>query len=81
MKLGDRVKDTLTGFEGILVGKTEWLYGCIRVSIEPTELKDGKRIEPDWFDEQRVVRVKKSKPSISADSVATTGGPQKDPRR
>jgi len=82
MKLGARVKDNLTGFEGVMTGKTEWLYGCVRIGIEPTELdKDGKPQETMWFDEQRVEIVKPKKVKISASSRATSGGPKPDPRR
>jgi len=40
--LGDRVKDSITGATGIAVARCEWLHGCIRVSVQPEELKDGK---------------------------------------
>jgi hypothetical protein len=79
IKLGSRVRDTLTGFEGIATGRTEYLYGCIRILIEPAELKDGKPVEALWFDDQRVAVIVEDGPKVSADSVATAGGPQNDP--
>lgn len=64
IKLGDRVKDLVTGFEGIVIGRTEWLYGCTTLGVKSSELKDGKPIESLWFDEQ------------SLDALATEpGGP------
>lgn len=55
IKLGSRVKDIYTGFEGLMTAHTEWLYGCARITIEPTELdKDGKIKDDRVFDEQRV---------------------------
>jgi len=42
---GSRVRDTVTGFEGIATGRTVWMNGCVRISIEPTELKDGKPMD------------------------------------
>lgn len=54
VKLGDKVKDAITGFTGIVVSRTEFLYGCVRCAVQPTELKDGKCIEPEYFDEQRL---------------------------
>ena len=33
--LGDEVKDTITGFKGIVVARTEWLNGCARVTVQP----------------------------------------------
>ena len=80
IKLGSRVRDSITGFEGMAVGRTEWLYGCTRIGVECTELKDGKPVEMQWFDEQRLVVIKQEKPYVSPDSSAKTGGPQSDPR-
>lgn len=81
VKLGSRVKDSFTGFSGIATGRTDWLFGCSRICIEPTELKDGKPIESVWVDEQRVVVIDEQTVEISADSSAVSGGPQNDPRR
>ena len=81
IQLGTRVRDNLTGFEGIAVGRTEWQYGCTRIGIEPTELRDGKPIDVQWFDEQRVEAVgEKAKAEPSA-ARPPLGGPQSDPAR
>lgn len=79
VKLGSNVKDTLTGFSGMATGRSEWLYGCTRIYIEPAEMREGKPIEGQWFDEQRVEVIKEQGPVVSADSDAKTGGPQHDP--
>ena len=79
--LGSVVRDSITGFSGIAVARTEWLYGCSRIGVEPAELRDGKPIETQWFDEQRVVVVEARLPAVSPDSSATSGGPQRDPSR
>ncbi len=70
VKLGDKVKDSITGFEGVAVSRTEYLYGCVRVGVEGST-KPG---ESFWFDEQR----------LSTASIATSGGnmpnpPSRDP--
>ena len=57
IKLGKRVKDTITGFEGIVVGRTEWLYGCVRVSVQPQTLHEGKPVEYQIFDEPQLVEI------------------------
>lgn len=50
--LGDRVKDPITGFAGIVTAVTTWLHGCIRITIEPEKLdKDGKPQEGRAFDQ------------------------------
>ena len=66
VRLGNRAKDSITGFEGIVTARSEYLYGCVRVLIEPRSLTgEGKPIEGAWFDEQR----------ISLESEAKIGGP------
>ena len=65
IKLGDKVKDSITGFEGIAVSRTEYLFGCVRIGVEAKKRKDdGEAIEA-WFDEQRLTKKSKAK----------TGGP------
>ncbi len=82
VKLGNKARDTMTGFEGIVVAITKWLYGCNRICVEPTKLdKDGNPSEGRWFDEQRIEVVRPTKPKVSKDNTAKTGGPQRDPSR
>ena len=57
VKLGSRVKDTITGFVGVAVARSEWMYGCNRIVVESQELKDGKTIDGQWFDEQRIETI------------------------
>lgn len=57
--LGDRVKDTVTGLQGIVVCVTTWLHGCIRYGVQPEEVtKEGKAAEPMYFDQTQVKLVK-----------------------
>lgn len=84
IKLGDEVKDSYTGFKGIAVARTDWLYGCARIGIKPSKLdKDGKTFDIDWFDEPQVELVKSRKPkqAKAAPKTSKPGGPQRDPRR
>lgn len=55
IKLGTTVRDVITGFEGVVTGRAEYLTGCAQVQVVPRVLdKDGKRRDSEWFDEQRV---------------------------
>lgn len=82
VELGNEVKDIMTGFSGIAVARTDWLFGCSRILIEPTKLNKGNPIEAVWYDEQRVQVVKKTRPKVVKQKIkATSGGPQKDPVR
>lgn len=64
VRLGTKVKDSITGFEGIAVQRIEYLYGCVRIGVEPLVDKDGKAAECCYFDEQR----------LDPTSAAVTGG-------
>lgn len=79
VQLGSKVRDSLTGFSGTAVSRTEFLYGCVRVGVEPDALHDGKPIDPHWFDEQRLVLVEELEPQVSPLSSATAGGPGATP--
>jgi hypothetical protein len=83
IELGSQVKDTITSYKGIVVGRCEWLHGCTRVIVESEDLKDGKPIDPQWFDEQRVEVLKgpsaKIKKTIEQKDVPP-GGPMPDPK-
>lgn len=62
INLGDKVKDTVTGFSGIAIGRTIWLHGCSRIIVQPEGLtKDGKTFETQAFDEPQLVTLKSSK--------------------
>jgi len=61
IKLLQRVKDTLTGYEGVVVARTEWAYGCVRLSVQGDLDKDGKVPEPAVFDEPQLKVIKKTK--------------------
>ena len=41
IKLGVRARCSVTGFEGILTAKVEYLNGCIQYAIKPRWSKDG----------------------------------------
>lgn len=57
INVGDVVRDTVTGFEGIAVAITKWLHGCMRITVQPQKLHDGKPIEPQTFDAPQLVLV------------------------
>ena len=57
IKLGDKVKDTITQFAGTVVAITTYLHGNTRIGIQSSELKDGVPTDLAWFDESRFVVV------------------------
>ncbi len=55
LPLGRLAKDTISGFEGIIESRTEWLNGCFRVGLAPNHLDtDGKMLDSRAFDAEQV---------------------------
>lgn len=54
IKLGSRVKDKITGFEGIAIASVTYLTGCEQIGITPPLDKDGKLVETQYFDITRL---------------------------
>ncbi|MDG6938500.1 MAG: hypothetical protein JRN42_08210 [Nitrososphaerota archaeon] len=73
--LGQEVRDTITGFSGVVTSVTHWLNGCVRVGVQPRELKDGKPIDAEVFDEEQLEAVKKS---ATEKAGRRSGGPCPD---
>lgn len=76
-ELGSIAKDKVTGYKGMIIARTEWLYGCRRYQIQSAELDKGKPVDPIGLDEEAVEIIKAAKPA----KVADTGGPQPEPQR
>lgn len=57
IKNGDKVRDTISGFEGIVTGITSWLNGCDTAGVKPQKLHEGKPIENQWFDIMRLQKI------------------------
>jgi hypothetical protein len=59
LALGDRVKDRISGFEGIITARSEYLFSGPRVYVEPCLPGDDSKLLPgEWFDIARVEAVK-----------------------
>ena len=70
IKLGSFVIDGVSGFAGTVIGKAEYLYGCVQILVQPKSLQEnGQPTESRWMDEQRFT----TKPEAKA------GGPQNSP--
>lgn len=74
--LGSKVKDRITGVEGIVVGRTEWLNGCVRIIIQPQELKDGRPVDPCTIDEPDLIVLEG--PPAAGQPVEDKHGPRPD---
>lgn len=76
INLGQKAKDKITGFEGIITGRAEYLYGCTQFCIVPLA-KDGKICDSQWFDEGRI-QVIGSGILPEEVQVEKPGGPNRD---
>lgn len=74
---GDEVKDEITSMKGVVIAETYWLNGCVRLIVQPRELKDGKPVEAQTFDIEQLILIKKAKPVAKS----PTGGPHDAPVR
>jgi len=79
IQCGDLAKDGITGYEGIVVARTEWLNKCVRITIQAKEMKDGKPVENQTFDEEQVVLIRSR--AFTQTKSKQTGGPTPAPSR
>lgn len=55
--LGEELKDKVTGFTGVVMGRTEYFTGCVHYGLASQNLTDGKPLDWQWFDEKLLERV------------------------
>ena len=48
--LGAKARDMVTGFEGIITGRCEYLNGCTQFCVSPPLDDDGKIVKGIWLD-------------------------------
>ncbi len=76
IRMGDSVKDVVTGFAGVVVAKIEYITGCTQFGVSP-KAKDGKLNDTLYIDEKRLQIVGKRVELVHA----SPGGPQFDAPR
>jgi hypothetical protein len=73
-ELGATLRDSITGFEGVAMGRTQYFTGCNHYGLLSRKLdKDGKPEEWQWFDETRLEDVGKT--LIVLGGYTPTSGP------
>ena len=86
-KMGQRVKDVVTGFEGVITGMAQHMTGCDTVGVNPGVDDKGKLQDVQWFDWTRLQLLDDSTitlPGLTPQDVITPrsrflGGPQDHP--
>lgn len=72
--LGAKVRDRLTGFEGVATARCEYITGCVQYGVLPMVKADGGYPDAVYIDEQRLEVIGAPMPQASR----PTGGPQRD---
>lgn len=78
IKLGDRVRDTMTGIEGIAFGRSKYLTGCNHIAIKRDGVDSAsKPHETHWVDEPLCEIVERAAFSVPEEMRGSrkTGGP------
>jgi len=78
--LGDRARDTVTGYEGIVTAITSWLNGCRRITLQAHGLHEGKPFDSYTVDESDIEILGKD-PLHRRQPIKPTGGPRPAPMR
>jgi hypothetical protein len=56
--LGDKVRDALSEFKGVVLSRTQYMTGCNTYGIFDGKLdKEGKPREWRWFDESQLIKM------------------------
>lgn len=80
--LGYKVRDCVSGFEGIAESISFDLYGCIQIALRPTlakSAKPGEFPEGRWFDAKRLTKVSKAPVMAVPDFTKPEIGPADKP--
>lgn len=75
--LGSRIRDKVTGLEGITTGRCEYPNGCVQYLIRPKIKDDGTVQDGHWIDDQQIEYIDAG---ITEEvTPARTGGPSDSP--
>lgn len=77
-RLGQRLRDKVSGFEGIATARGDYLSGCVRYCLQPAVNGDtpGELPEGQWFDIEQLEFVDEGVAGIRAEP---SGGERANP--
>ena len=76
-QLGNTAKDVITGFQGVVIVKCQYLTGCSQSLLVPRANQDGE-VKTMWVDDDRLEAV--DTPTIVL-PTKTSNGPDRAPSR
>lgn len=74
IKLGSKVRDSVSGFEGVAIARVEYLNGCTQYGVLPKIPADGKMPDAVYIDYQRLEVTEPALKVVASD----TGGEMRD---
>ncbi len=74
IEFGNMYEDVVTGFKGRAIGFCTYITRCDQVLLAPPVDKDGKRVNGEWFDLERLALLAKEAP-VSLVRRPVTGAP------
>lgn len=57
LELGDKVKESVTGFAGTITVIADYLTGCSQACVQPATDEKGAWQEARWFDVNRLTKT------------------------
>ena len=78
-QLGAKVKDVVTGYEGIVTSRTRYLNGCLTYGVRTQKLHDGTPIEAVFLDEEQLEEMYGQEIVLPGAPVEVSGGPHDAP--
>lgn len=84
--LGFKVRDVVTGFEGVVESVSFDLYGCVQAVVRGPVTEKGDVLDGRWFDMKRLKQISQTPvmmvPRFAAIPAGSeTGGSEKPARR
>ncbi len=76
IKLGDKVKDEVTDFEGIVIQRSEYLNGCVTCELMPKVNEKGEIQDSVFIDEAQLTMIEDNG---GDDAEPVGGGSRKHP--
>lgn len=77
-ELGDQVRDTITGFAGVITSRVQFMNGCVRYAVQPRELHEGLPVSDRYVDEEQLALT--SDENAAPKGVKPSGGPKPAPK-
>ena len=71
---GDLLRDSVTGYEGVVMVRAEYSTGCHHYGLQPRNPKDNVLGVWEWIDQSRLSLVERSVVSFNLPKDGTTSG-------